>query len=277
MIAIGVGNNILVDRKILLAHPGQPRRVVAHEGVLEMVDSAVINRGEIPGLRRQQLRRRRVDRHRLRNDFAQGVKALVRDLVHFLVLGHEQPDEFAAQLHGIHPQFRQRCGEGRRMNHPRRQRPRCSGFSGGILEMVRYHHTVQRFSGMRRPPTHHQGAVAGLIEDIPDRLGFARQQGDRTHPGTIRQRFGEPVDAVFVGSFARGNRGPKHRAQHRVDRRHVAVHARGHEPGQVRHPSGIEQRPDHFPVSRIPTDEQHACFGHKKPLLKTPPVDTTTA
>lgn len=106
--------------------------------------------------------------------------------------------------------------------------------------------------------------MAVLVENIPDRLGFAREQGDRTHTRSVGQGFGETVDAVFVGALAGGDGCPKHRAEHGVNRRHVAVNAAGDQTGQVRELTRLEQRADHLPISRVPADEQQASLGHGK-------------
>ena len=50
MIAVGIGNDVLVKGEVLLCHPRQLRRMITHEGMAEMIDAAIINRSEIPGL-----------------------------------------------------------------------------------------------------------------------------------------------------------------------------------------------------------------------------------
>jgi hypothetical protein len=48
----------------------------------------------------------------------------------------------------------------------------------------------------------------------------------------------------------------------------VAAHTTGDELREMGHFARVEQRLDDFPISRIPTDEQHAWFGHESEKQK---------
>src|SRR6266404_5404325 len=97
------------------------------------------------------------------------MESVILRLVYLFVIGHEQPHDLPRQLHWIYPQLskfgRERC----RMHNPSRQRSQGSG----VPEMIRDHDSVERFGGMRGPPTHYDRAMAHLIQDVPDRLGSA--------------------------------------------------------------------------------------------------------
>ena len=147
------------------------------------------------------------------------------------------------------------------MDRADRQWRQFPWFGQPRLEMIRDHHPVERLCGMRGPPADYDAAVAGLIEDVPDRFGLAREQGDRTHTRTVGQRLGEAVNAVFVGTFTGGNGGPKHRAEDRVKSGDIAVDTPRHEPGQMGHLASLQQRLNYLPVSRVPANEQNARLG----------------
>jgi hypothetical protein len=105
VVAIGIVDHVLINRKVLLRDPWQTRRMPAHEGVPEVVDAAVINRREIPRLRRQQFRGGSVDGHGLGDDFGQRMQSFVFGLLHFFEIRHEQPQELAIQLHRTNAQL----------------------------------------------------------------------------------------------------------------------------------------------------------------------------
>ena len=54
MISVSIGDDVLVNCEIHFGHAGEPRRMVAHKGVSEVVNAAVVNGGKIPWLSRQQ-------------------------------------------------------------------------------------------------------------------------------------------------------------------------------------------------------------------------------
>ena len=258
MVPVGIGNYVLIRVELRLGYPGQPRRVITHEGVAEMVDAAVIEGRKIPRLSAQQLGGDGMDRHRFRDDFSQGVQPLVGSLVHLLVIRHEQTDEIAIQLHRIDAQLAQGGSQGWRLNRAGGQRGQFARPAHGLLEMIRNHDAVQRFGGMRWPPAHDEGAMAGLVENVPERLGVAREDRHGPHRRAVRQRLGETVDAMLVGPFAGGDGGPEHRAEGGINRGEVAINAASHESSQVRHLAGIEQRLNNLPVSRIPSNQENA-------------------
>jgi len=60
--SVGAFHDVFIDSKVLLSDPLQLGRVIGHEGVREMIDSIIVNSGEIPGLVLHQRGRDRVDR-----------------------------------------------------------------------------------------------------------------------------------------------------------------------------------------------------------------------
>ena len=113
MVAVGVCDDVLKDCEILLGDPGQPRGMIPHEGVAEMVNATVINRGEIPRLGAEQLGRHGVDRHSFGDNSPQRVQPLVSGLVQLLVIRNKPAQELTAQFHGVYTQLAERrcqCG-----------------------------------------------------------------------------------------------------------------------------------------------------------------------
>src|SRR5689334_1257140 len=111
---------------------------------------------------------------------------------------------------------------------------------------------------MRRPPANHQGAMAGLVQDVPNGFRLSREHADGTHARTIRQRLAETVNAMFVSSFSGRDGRPEHRAEDRINGGEIAMHSICDETCQVWHLSRVEQRLNYLPVSRIPTDKEQA-------------------
>ena len=52
------------------------------------------------------------------------------------------------------------------------------GSGWELCEMVGHHRAVDGFRGMGWPPTDDNGAVTGLVKDVPDGFGFARKDCD---------------------------------------------------------------------------------------------------
>ena len=127
--------------------------------------------------------------------------------------------------------------------------------------MVRHHRAADRLGGGTWPPADDERGVAGLVEDVPDGLGFSREIRDRPHGARLRIGLGEAVDAVLIRSLAGGDAGPEHRRQGRLKRGEVAHHAGLDQPTDMGHQPHVHERRDHFPVGGIPADEQHATFS----------------
>jgi hypothetical protein len=141
------------------------------------------------------------------------------------------------------------------------QRP---GFIEGrhhLLEVVGHHHAADRFGGVGGPPAHQIGFQTVLLQDVPDRLGFTAQVGDRPHPAAAGIGLAEPMDPMLMGPLAGGDRGPQHRREHRIEGGKVAHHSRSGQPLEVRHLARIQQRPDDLPVGSIPAEQKH-FVGH---------------
>ena len=164
--------------------------MIAHEGVAEVVDPAVVNCGEIP--------RPACASNSVATAWTDMVSAMILPrackrlslvLIHLLVFRDERADEFAGQLHRIDAQFAERSRERSRMNRAAGQRWVSARFADGLGEMVGHHHAIDRFGGMRRPPADHERTMAGLVQDVPDRLGFAGEESDGATARPVGQRF----------------------------------------------------------------------------------------
>ena len=84
--------DILINGEVFVLYPLQLRRVVGHEGVREMIDPVVIDRGEIPWLVLHQRGRDCVDGGVIAQDFGKRTQTLVLLLIDLRRVGNEGQD-----------------------------------------------------------------------------------------------------------------------------------------------------------------------------------------
>ena len=69
---------------------------------------------------------------------------------------------------------------------------------------------------------------------------------------------------MFIGAFAGADGIPEHRRKNRLQSRDIAHHAFIDELGQHRHLAALDQRIDHFPIRRIPANEQNLFHSGRR-------------
>src|SRR5438874_201176 len=138
------------------------------------------------------------------------------------------------------------------------ERPFFRVLAEGALIVVGNHDPFGKFfDGIRWPPSNDDRAEPVLIEDIPDRLGLAREIGDRANRAGERVRLGKSVDAMFVSTLAGCDRSPEDRTKNGLEGGYVSTNAFFDESAEIRHLSGIDKRHDDSPVRGVPTDQEH--------------------
>ena len=138
------------------------------------------------------------------------------------------------------------------------ERPFFWIFTDGSLVVIGNHDPFGKFfDGIRWPPSNDDRAEPVLIEDIPDRLGLAREIGDRANRAGERVRLGKSVDAMFVSALPGCNRGPEHWTKYGLEGGDVSANAFFDQPGEIRHLAGVDERHDDSPVCGVPTDQEH--------------------
>ena len=85
--------------------------------------------------------------------------------------------------------------------------------------------------------------------------------GHGPHALPVGVGLGKPVYAVIEGPLARGNRGPEHGRQLRVQRAEIAHDAPLHKLLEIWRFPGIKQRIDYLPVGSVPADKQYFPVG----------------
>src|SRR5882724_3737933 len=60
---------------------------------------------------------------------------------------------------------------------------------------------------------------------------------------------------MLVGALASGDGGPKHRAERRINRGEISMHAASNEAGEIWHFTSLNERADYFPIGGVPADE----------------------
>ena len=213
VMAIDVGHHIPIKLELPLRHPFPPGRMILHEAVAGVVNGVKIDPREIPRLPLQQLGRGRMDGDRLREDLGQVMQRFVLCLVHLVKPRHKEPQHLPGYLGRAHPQLGKLLEQPGRGRHARQQRrQRRLRIIRHLLELIRHHRPGYRLGGIRGPPTDHHRAFSLLRQDVPQRLGLARQQAARPYRAPIPGRFGKAQHPVFGRAFARGNGGPQGRA-----------------------------------------------------------------
>ena len=180
---------------------------------------------------------------------------MVLILVHLADARHERQNLPRDKLLRVHPQLGQVAGPTLGMHRAGRHRPGLVDRPHGPLIVVGDHHAADRLGGMRRPPADDVAAFAALAKDVPDRLRLPREHGDGTN-AALQVGLGEAENAVAERPLARGNRGPDHRRELRIERGEVADHALIHQPLEMGHLARVHQRIDDLPIGRVPADQK---------------------
>ena len=250
-------HHVLVSLVVVGRDPVETGRVVLHESMAEVIDAVVVHRHEIPGLQLHHRGRGGVNARSLRQYLGNLPEARILFLIDLRGVRNERKDLLRFQFRRVDPKFLQRLGQSWRMDGTGPHGPGLAKGSDGLLVMVRDHHPADGLGRMRGPPSDDVGALATLVEDVPDRLGPSSKIGYRSDGAGARIRLGESVDAMLVRALARGDRRPEHRRENRLERRKVAHDAVAHQPSEVRHLAGIEQRRDDLPIGSVPADQQN--------------------
>ena len=257
---------VVEDPEIPVAHLRPLRRVVLHEGVAEVVDGIVVNAHQVPRLVLDQRGGGGVDAGAVRDDLHQRLDARV-DLrlvevltAHAIQAGQEGTQVVLGELRRVETQVLEVADEPLGVDGFRLERPffRLIGAAAvGLLIVVGDHHALgERLGGVGRPPADGDGVFPLLVEDVPDRLGLAREVGDGADAAGDGVRLGKAEDAVLVRALAGGDGGPQRGAQRRLEGGDVAHDALLQEAGEVGHFPGVEQRVDDLPIGGVPADEQ---------------------
>jgi len=265
MIEVAHFHAVVEDAEVPVIHLRPLRRVVFHERVAEVVDGVVIDAHQVPRLVLDQRGGGGVDAGAIGDDLGERLDArvllrLVEVLAaHAIEAGQEGAEIVLGQLRRVEAQVLEVADEPLRVDGFRLERPgvRVVGMAAGLLVVIGDHHALgQRLGGVGRPPADGDGVFPLLVEDVPDRLGLAREIGDRADAAGDGIGLGKAEDAVFVRALAGGDGGPQRGAERGLEGGDVAHHALLEEAGEVGHFPGVEQRVDDFPVGGVPTDEQ---------------------
>ena len=242
VVAVSPLDHVLVEFEVVFLHPVEPRRVILHEGVAEVVDGVVVDRRKIPvGHFFEEVHRRPMDAGAFGDGLGERAEPFVFLLIDLRGPGHEHLQEIAVEFVRMKTLVRQRLGKLRRIDSARPQRPRRVERRHSLLKVVRHHRAADRLGRGAWPPADDERRVAGLVEDVPDGLGFSGEIRDRPHGARLRIRLGEAVDAVFIRPLAGGDARPEHRRQSRLERGEVAHHAVLHQPADMGHEPHVDQ------------------------------------
>ena len=136
---------------------------------------------------------------------------------------HEQPDHVPGDFFRPHAQFLHQSAQPLRRHRPARQRPRRAGrLRRGAGEAVTDTNAVQTLRRVRGEPADDMRFPTRRVENVPHRPAAARRARHQHGLAEFGVHLREPVDAVLVGPFARGDGVPQHRREHRADARQVA-------------------------------------------------------
>ena len=105
-------------------------------------------------------------------------------------------------------------------------------------------------------PTHDMAAQTPLAEHFPQGAALTRGRGDWHHRAVPWVHLGETRHAMVIGHLARGDRGPQHRRELRLECGEVATHPAFDEVRHAGQLARIEKRVDDFPIRGIPADEE---------------------
>ena len=261
--AVGAIHDIAIHRKVLFGYALHARRVVGHEEVADLIYRPIVNGHEVPlGIGLQKVRGGIVRGEGLGELLSEHPQAFILRLVYLRGIGHKKPDHLVgvdlmrAQAQVIH-RLRQL---GRPVGAGRRRRP-----LGGILillgaaevaEHIRHHLAIEMLLALSGKPTHDMAAQTALTKHFPQGAALTRGRGDRHHCAGPRVHLGETRHAVVIGHLARGDRGPQHRRELRLERGEVATHAALDQTRHAGQRARIEKRVDDFPISGIPANEE---------------------
>ena len=261
--AVGAIHHIAIHFKVGLGDALHARRVVGHELVADLIHRPIVNGHEVPlGVGLHEMRGGIVRGEGLGELLSEHPQAFILRLVYLWGIGHKKPDHFVgidlmrAQAQVIH-RLRQ---VGRPVGAGRRRRP-----LGGILillgaaevaEHIRHHLAIEMLLALRRKPTHDMAAQTALTKHFPERAALTRGRGDRHHRATSRVHLGETRHAVVIRHLARGDRGPEHRRELRLERGEIPTHPALDQTRHAGQSARIEKRVDDFPIRRISANEE---------------------
>ena len=242
VIAIGRVNDLFVKLEVALAHPLEPRRVILHEAMAEVVDGVEVDRRKIPvGHLLKQVHRPPMDPGAFGDQLGERAEPLVFLLIDFRGLGDEVPQQIAVELMGMEALVGEIGGKLRWVDGACSQRPRLAERGDRLLEMIGHHRAADRLGGGARPPADDERGVAGLVENVPDGLRFAGKNRDRADGARLRIGLGEAMDAVLEGALARGDARPEHRRKCGLKRGEISHHAVLHQPADMGHEPHVDQ------------------------------------
>lgn len=260
MVDVAAVQHVPVDLEVGVAdvrHLGGP---VPHELMAQAVDGVVIDRQQVPvGLLRQ-VGAGGVHRGAFRQVAGQGLQAPVLLLVDAPGFGDEKLELFEGQVRRVGPEVLHHFVQRGRGHRRRVKGPLFEILAVGVAEIVANHRAPGPARRMAGVPAHHRAAHFPAAEDGPEGLGLQRGAGYRPHPLAVGPGLDEAVDPVAIGPFARGDAGPEHGGQYRLQGRQVAHHPAVDQPFQMGHVPCIQQRLDDLPVSSVPTQQQNP-FG----------------
>ena len=120
VVAVGSLDHVLVKFEVVLLHPVEPRRVILHEGVAEVVDGVVVDSRKIPvGHFLKEVHRRPVDAGAFGDGLGERAEPFVFFLVDLRGPGHKHLQEIAVEFVRMKPLVRERLGKLRRMDSAR--------------------------------------------------------------------------------------------------------------------------------------------------------------
>ena len=120
VVAVGPLDHVLVKIEVVFLHPVEPRRVILHEGVAEVVDGVVVDRRKIPvGHFFEEVHRRPVDAGAFGDGLGERAEPFVFFLVDLRGPGHKHLQEIAVEFVRMKPLVRERLGKLRRMDSAR--------------------------------------------------------------------------------------------------------------------------------------------------------------
>ena len=111
--------------------------------------------------------------------------------------------------------------------------------------------------GMAGKPAQGVSLEAALGKNIPDGFDLPRSTGDRSDTAILRVRLHESVDAMLIRSFAGGNGVPQHGGKNRTQSCQVSHYPMIDKVIESGHQALVEKWIDHFPVGRIPADQEN--------------------